>query len=218
MAKEGSTVGGLMDVIGTCTSMALQYGVPLITLVDKFRHARFEPSGMTSNKDIPFAKSLIDYIFCWLGCQFIPGYADENIPNRAATARERTGESITTAKELVEKTRELAQKIAEAKAKAKTVAQEKQDISASTPIITPPFEASINIPIEPADRMEVLVGSTVTETSKVLQSEVAVMQQFNAQFAHFGDDAPACDVCGSITVRNGTCYKCYNCGNSMGCS
>jgi ribonucleoside-diphosphate reductase alpha chain len=44
------------------------------------------------------------------------------------------------------------------------------------------------------------------------------LQQFNAQFEHFGDDAPACDVCGSITVRNGTCYKCYNCGNSMGCS
>ena len=82
MAKEGSTVGGLMDVIGTCTSMALQYGVPLITLVDKFRHARFEPAGMTSNKDIPFAKSLIDYIFCWMGCQFIPGYAEKNTPNR----------------------------------------------------------------------------------------------------------------------------------------
>ena len=73
MAKEGSTVGGLMNVIGTCTSMSLQYGVPLITLVDKFRHARFEPAGMTSNRDIPFAKSIIDYIFCWLGCQFIPG-------------------------------------------------------------------------------------------------------------------------------------------------
>jgi len=218
MAKEGSTVGGLMDVIGTCTSMALQYGVPLITLVDKFRHARFEPSGMTSNKDIPFAKSLIDYIFCWLGCQFIPGYADKNIPNRAATPSAAKDGSITTAKELVEKTRELAQKIAEAKAKAKTVAQEKQDISASTPIITLPSEASINIPIEPADRIGVLVGSTITESSQVLQSEVAVLQQFNSQFAHFGDDAPACDVCGSITVRNGTCYKCYNCGNSMGCS
>ena len=86
MAKEGSTVGGLMDVIGTCTSMALQYGVPLITLVDKFRHARFEPSGMTCNRDIPFAKSLIDYIFCWLGCQFIPGYADKNLPNRTGGA------------------------------------------------------------------------------------------------------------------------------------
>jgi ribonucleoside-diphosphate reductase alpha chain len=44
------------------------------------------------------------------------------------------------------------------------------------------------------------------------------MQQFNSQFEHFQDDAPACDICGSITVRNGTCYKCFNCGNSMGCS
>ncbi|MBN1817302.1 MAG: vitamin B12-dependent ribonucleotide reductase, partial [Sedimentisphaerales bacterium] len=86
MAKEGSTVGGLMDVVGTCVSMALQYGVPLITLVDKFRHARFEPSGMTSNKNIPFAKSLIDYIFCWMGCQFIPGYAEKNTPNRSKPA------------------------------------------------------------------------------------------------------------------------------------
>ena len=115
MAKEGSTVGGLMDVIGTCTSMALQYGVPLITLVDKFRHARFEPSGMTSNRDIPFAKSLIDYIFCWLGCQFIPGYADKNLPNR--TPAPTTGnKTATTARELVEKTKDLAHKIAEAKA------------------------------------------------------------------------------------------------------
>jgi len=112
MAKEGSTVGGLMDVIGTCTSMALQYGVPLITLVDKFRHARFEPSGMTSNRDIPFAKSLIDYIFCWLGCQFIPGYVDKNTPNRAAVSGTAENKSATTAKKLVEKTKDLAQKIA----------------------------------------------------------------------------------------------------------
>jgi len=161
---------------------------------------------------------LIDYIFCWLGCQFIPGYADENIPNRAATVRERKDKNITTAKELVEKTRELAKKISEAKAKPKTVVKEKQDISASTLIINRPSETSMDIPIEPADRMGVLVGSTVTETSDNLQSETAVMQQFNDQFKHFSDDAPACDVCGSITVRNGTCFKCYNCGNSMGCS
>ncbi len=214
MAKEGSTVGGLMDVIGTCTSMALQYGVPLITLVDKFRHARFEPSGMTSNKDIPFAKSLIDYIFCWLGCQFIPGYADKNIPNRAAAPRAAESENVATVKELVEKTRDLAQKIVEAKA----VVQEKQDIAASTPVITRPPVASQNISLDLADRIGILVGSAITETSESLQSEVAALHQFNEQFAHFGDDAPACDVCGSITVRNGTCYKCFNCGNSMGCS
>jgi ribonucleoside-diphosphate reductase alpha chain len=222
MAKEGSTVGGLMDVIGTCTSMALQYGVPLITLVDKFRHARFEPSGMTSNKDIPFAKSLIDYIFCWLGCQFIPGYADKNMPSRAAAPP--ATENIATAKELVEKTRDLAQKIAE----ATTIAHKEQDISELTSIserlgfdgkvIDQASEATIRISGEPTQRMGVLLGSLVTDGSGSLRAETAVMEQFNAQFAHFSDDAPACDVCGSITVRNGTCFKCYNCGNSMGCS
>jgi ribonucleoside-diphosphate reductase alpha chain len=58
----------------------------------------------------------------------------------------------------------------------------------------------------------------VNPSDEDLQAEAALMQQFNAQFEHFGDDAPACDICGSITVRNGTCYKCFNCGNSMGCS
>jgi len=62
MAKEGSTLGGLMDVVGTCVSMSLQYGVPLITLVDKFRHARFEPSGMTSNNNIPVTMYLLRII------------------------------------------------------------------------------------------------------------------------------------------------------------
>ena len=58
MAKEGSTIGGLMDSLGTSTSVAMQYGVPLESLVKKFTHQRFEPSGMTTNRDIPFAKSL----------------------------------------------------------------------------------------------------------------------------------------------------------------
>jgi ribonucleoside-diphosphate reductase alpha chain len=222
MAKEGSTVGGLMDVIGTCTSMALQYGVPLFTLVDKFRHARFEPSGMTSNKDIPFAKSLIDYIFCWLGCQFIPGYADKNMPNRAVTSGTPDGQNVTTARELVEKTRDLAKKIAEAKAgtkaKIETPARTAQDFANLSQAGDRPIPASLSISTDPADRIGVLVGSSVADLSEPFQAEAKVLQQFNAQFEHFGDDAPACDVCGSITVRNGTCYKCYNCGNSMGCS
>ena len=196
MAKEGSTIGGLMDVIGTCTSMALQYGVPLIALVDKFRHARFEPSGMTSNRDIPFAKSLIDYIFCWLGCQFIPGYAEKNTPNRTVPPKE--NKNTTTAKQVVEKTKELAKKIAEAKTGAKQPAKQ--------PSLTPAGRL-----VGLANRIGSLVGSAS-------QSETKVMEQFNAQFEHFQDDAPACDICGAITVRNGTCYKCYNCGNSMGCS
>ena len=218
MAKEGSTVGGLMDVIGTCTSMALQYGVPLITLVDKFRHARFEPSGMTSNRDIPFAKSLIDYIFCWLGCQFIPGYADKNLPNRSGQVGVPDNKTVTTARQLVEKTKDLAHKIAEAKAAGnnKGKSNGKDDNGKAADKKAPLTLASDRL-AGAGVRIGKLVGTPASNASDA-QPEAMTMQQFNAQFAHFGDDAPACDICGSITVRNGTCYKCFNCGNSMGCS
>ena len=71
MAKEGSTVSGLMDSFATTVSVALQYGVPLKDLVNKFAHVRFEPSGFTGNQEIPIAKSIIDYIFRWLGSRFL---------------------------------------------------------------------------------------------------------------------------------------------------
>jgi len=72
MSKEGSTISGLMDAFATSVSMALQYGVPLRVLVEKFSHMRFEPSGFTNNKEIPIAKSICDYIFRWLGKKFLP--------------------------------------------------------------------------------------------------------------------------------------------------
>ena len=101
MAKEGSTVGGMMDAFGTAISMSLQYGVPLTVLVNKFSHMRFEPMGHTNNPDIRIAKSLVDYIFRWLGITFLPGYkeattgivekASQKIPKRTGlTAPQRT--------------------------------------------------------------------------------------------------------------------------------
>ncbi len=161
MAKEGSTIGGLMDVIGTLTSMGLQYGVPVNVYVDKFSHSRFEPSGWTNNPDIPNAKSVADYIFRWLGMEFIPGYREENSPNHEATA------AVTTP---VEFEKELTAIVAEH------------------------------------------VNSATDEDSP---QGPAVRSQ---QFARFQSDAPACDNCGAITVRNGNCYLCHNCGASMGCS
>lgn len=77
MAKEGSTMGGLMDTIGVLTSLALQYGVPVETLARKFEHVSFEPSGYTHNKSIQRAASVIDYIFRWLGTQFSDAYRQE---------------------------------------------------------------------------------------------------------------------------------------------
>ena len=83
MAKEGSTIGGLMDTVATLTSMALQYGVPLESLVKKFAYQRFEPSGFTKNPDIRNATSITDYVFRWLGCQFIKGYKEATSPSRS---------------------------------------------------------------------------------------------------------------------------------------
>jgi ribonucleoside-diphosphate reductase alpha chain len=82
VAKEGSTIGGLMDTIATLVSVSLQYGVPVESLVRKFEHVRFEPAGLTRNPEIPFAKSLVDYIFRWLAMEFVHGYRAANAPNR----------------------------------------------------------------------------------------------------------------------------------------
>ena len=72
MAKEGSAISGLMDSFATAISLALQYGVPIRVLIDKFSHVRFEPSGHTGNPEVPFAKSIVDYIFRWLASKFLP--------------------------------------------------------------------------------------------------------------------------------------------------
>lgn len=85
MAKEGSTIGGLMDTIATLVSLSLQYGVPLEDLVRKFAHQRFEPSGYTLNPQIRVAKSIVDYIFRWLGLAFIPGYEGADLGNGPAS-------------------------------------------------------------------------------------------------------------------------------------
>jgi ribonucleoside-diphosphate reductase alpha chain len=81
MSKEGSTIGGLMDTVATLTSMSLQYGVPLEQLVNKFAYQRFEPSGYTRNPSIRTAFSITDYVFRWLGCEFIKGYKEATSPD-----------------------------------------------------------------------------------------------------------------------------------------
>jgi ribonucleoside-diphosphate reductase alpha chain len=164
---------------------------------------------MTSNKNIPFAKSLIDYIFCWMGCQFIPGYAEKNTPNRTPVVTPVENKTNTTAKQLVQKTQDLAKKIDEAKSM-----QKKQPAPAAP---SKPVPASVT-----NDRFGRVADRAVEAVTSVVSgadgTQASAMGQFNEQFNHFQDDAPACDVCGSICVRNGTCYRCFNCGNSMGCS
>ncbi len=136
MAKEGSTISGLMDGFATAISFSLQYGVPLKFLVDKFSHVRFEPSGWTGNPQVPYAKSILDYIFRWMGAKFLgPEHALEN-------------------------------------------------------------EAG--------------------DTPKLRPTEPEPQQSL--PFTPVADDAPLCSECGGIMTRNGSCYKCENCGGTSGCS
>jgi len=157
MAKEGSVVSGLMDNFATSISMALQYGVPLRVLCDKFSHTRFEPSGFTGNPNIPIAKSITDYIFRWLALKFLPS--------------EEAGQVEETKKDL-------------------------PPGAAPQALKQPAAVRAIPLPLPPMAR-EPAPGE----------------QPFLMQ-----EDAPPCPTCGSITVRNGACYKCLNCGSTTGCS
>ena len=97
MAKEGSTVSGLMDSFATAVSLALQYGVPLKVLCDKFSHTRFEPSGWTPNPEIRYAKSVMDYIFRWMAFKFLPRDAQ---PREDASIQSLNGKEAEKATEL----------------------------------------------------------------------------------------------------------------------
>jgi ribonucleoside-diphosphate reductase alpha chain len=194
MAKEGSTIGGLMDVIGTETSMCLQYGVPLDVLVNKFSHSRFEPSGWTSHPDIPHAKSVVDYIFRFLGMQFIPGYREHNAPQRAV---------------------ETAQPEAKSQAKEDD-SPGSSSATADLTTVTNGKPLSGNRPTANGHGPTAVVPDLKGPAASTLLDEGPAIRSL--QFAKFQSDAPACDNCGAITVRNGNCYLCHNCGNSMGCS
>jgi ribonucleoside-diphosphate reductase alpha chain len=97
MAKEGSTISGFADAFAQAISYALQYGVPLQALVDKFSHVRFEPSGMTKNADVRFAKSIVDYIFRWMASKFLSPEAQyrAGVNNRDEAPEEKTAEPTT---------------------------------------------------------------------------------------------------------------------------
>jgi len=154
MAKEGSTVSGLTDSFAIAVSFALQYGVPLDFLVNKFAHMRFEPQGFTRNPEIPIAKSIVDYIFRWLGSRFLSE---------------------------------------EKQAEMGIVRRDGED-SEPPPVVEGPANAAqvvMPLGIEPAS------------PTSTFQNQA---------------DAPSCSECGSLMVRSGSCYKCYNCGATSGCS
>lgn len=184
MAKEGSTIGGIMDSFGTALSIALQYGVPLEVLVNKFSHTRFEPMGHTSNKDIRIAKSVVDYIARWLGLTFMSGHHDV-VPasNNDATNNGNGPEVMISGSPVMEGL--------------------KEDAGAAVAL---------------AERATLLASLSEATNGSSNGHAKSKEEHQGEQFARFQIDAPTCDNCGAITVRNGNCYLCHNCGNSMGCS
>ena len=173
MAKEGSTVSGLMDSFACAVSLALQHGVPLKLLCEKFAHTRFEPSGWTNNPDIGFAKSIMDYIFRWLQLRFLTGQQQllfENLRPKVSVASGQLPEAGDVA----------------SGGRTPSSGESGSGVLATTESRRP-------------------------TTGKVHAADAL------AEMVDLGD-APSCHVCGSIMVRNGSCYKCMSCGSTSGCS
>ncbi len=221
MAKEGSTIGGLMDAFGTAISMSLQYGVPLEVLVNKFSHTRFEPMGYTTNPDIRIAKSVVDYIFRWAAITFLPGYREAN---RGELTKSSSGSSLSDAAGDDETARQPAATMAGGQAGHRTTAA--ADTATVATLQTAKMPSGVGgVAESPAKangkhggRIDFAVLERAGVALNVDGNTASSLGTRNDQFARFQSDAPSCDNCGSITVRNGNCYLCHNCGNSMGCS
>ncbi|KAA1262160.1 Vitamin B12-dependent ribonucleotide reductase [Rubripirellula obstinata] len=198
MAKEGSTIGGIMDSFGTALSIALQYGVPLEVLVNKFSHTRFEPMGHTSNKDIRIAKSVVDYIARWLGITFMSGN-DYGVKAGDKTSSGNGPEVVNTSSVMNDLREDAGAAVALAERAAFQGQSEQSYANGHT-------NGTSN------------GASNGTSNGHAKPATDADGGNQGDQFARFQIDAPSCDNCGSITVRNGNCYLCHNCGNSMGCS
>ncbi|MBC7782423.1 MAG: vitamin B12-dependent ribonucleotide reductase, partial [Burkholderiales bacterium] len=214
MAKEGSTIGGLMDTIATLVSVSLQYGVPVESLVRKFEHVRFEPNGMTRNPEIPMAKSLTDYIFRWMAMEFVPGYRAANAPARSQRSApplppgEGRGEGAPLARVA---SPNPTSSNGNGNGNGNGIGDHDDSPDAK------PFDYGSGLAAK-ASQSSPSQSSSQPLTLPLTLPRMAAIDPLSQQGSSMQSDAPACDVCGSITVRSGTCYKCQNCGNSMGCS
>jgi ribonucleoside-diphosphate reductase alpha chain len=202
MAKEGSTVSGLMDSFATAISLALQHGVPLKVLCEKFAHSRFEPSGWTGNEQIGYAKSIMDYIFRWLQIRFLSGQQLSLFAGLAAPAAGEGIEALSTA--------------------ALSPEQHASTRGSGSP--SNAFDGVRGMGATGAPQGGLLsevnaAAQTTTQASDLKMEDRGVFHAADAMRDMYDmGDAPSCHTCGAIMVRNGSCYRCMSCGSTSGCS
>ncbi len=196
MAKEGSTISGLMDTIAILTSICLQYGIPLKVLVKKFKDTRFEPMGMTINKDIPFASSIIDYVFKYMGNKFLTPEERVEIFGQTAVAngKEQEAKSVNGINGISQNG-------------SLTSNQEtalKNDLPAQAGNLNGNSIETVAAKFGPNEAAKALSESE----EQTAQSTLALSQTET--------ENPLCSKCGYIMYRAGTCLLCRNCGEVTG--
>jgi len=209
MAKEGSTVSGLMDAFATSISLALQHGVPLKVLCEKFAHTRFEPSGWTGNEQIGYAKSLMDYIFRWLHLRFLSGTQltlfaglTAQIPQLPASPSllsdpDHDEEAVASHDHLARLAEEVARRLNRVSGQP--------GAPAGGGGIAPEIRASSAAAGSPTHGPDL-------QDRGIFHAADAMRELYDM------GDAPSCSTCGAIMVRNGSCYRCMSCGSTSGCS
>jgi ribonucleoside-diphosphate reductase alpha chain len=194
IGKEGSTLRGMMNSFATAISIALQYGVPLETLVQKFSYMRFEPEGITGNPEIPFAKSMPDYIMRWLASRFLDVDAQEELGILTPAVR----------------ARKLAQETAQSLGSSDT-AGPASEMSADT--TGPDTGNGGGAPASESPQATAGNGGLGTPAAASLTDSPPVVPA-RLQGLDLG---PACSQCGGMMQRTGSCYTCSSCGNNTGC-
>jgi ribonucleoside-diphosphate reductase alpha chain len=200
MAKEGSTVSGLMDCFATAISLSLQHGVPLKTLCEKFAHTRFEPSGWTQNSELGYAKSIMDYIFRWLQLRFL------------------TGQQQSLFGGLLSKTDLYVGGPDVGERGQGTGDSEEQKLLPDRGMgftSAPAGSIASEVSAEGAAKSQELRANSLGTTDRGVTSGHAANAL--AGMVDLGD-APSCHLCGAIMTRNGSCYRCMECGSTSGCS
>jgi ribonucleoside-diphosphate reductase alpha chain len=199
IGKEGSTLRGMMNSFATAISISLQYGVPLETLVRKFSYMRFEPEGMTSNPEIPFAKSMPDYIMRWLASRFLDVDLQEELGILTAEVRARKAAQDALMSQRTDTAGPPAPEAADSDGGSGNGANGKNGSNGKSGNGSPSASASAPAPPRPAT-------DALTDEPPVLP---AVRQGL--------DLGPACQQCGGMMQRTGSCYTCSSCGFNTGC-